>query len=168
MDGYHSWMVRHKEVMESLRTQSATVGISPDFPSASATHDNHKVTLSPQAQGEPVSSPLLVRTPSIDVYAPTGISVLHSTDPAANPEIIRSVAERGLPKKQSSNEVRPTLAEALQMFPKLQPAGVRADEYVLFALTCPEKRCDAQRRAIEELHGKPGWKGLKIIEVNLH
>jgi hypothetical protein len=169
MDGYHSWMVRHKEVLDSLRTGSAKASINPNSSSSSVASGDHPITLSPQPQDDADSSPLLVRTPSIDLYSPSGISVLHSTDPASNAQIIRSIADHRITAgKVPLKELRPTLREAIQMFSKLGPFGNQVNGYVLFAITCAEARCDSQREAINQLHAMPVLKGVSVVEVNLH
>ena len=168
-NGYHSWMLRHKEVLDSLRSKPADASINPGSSSTSMASDKQNIRLSSQPQKEIEYSPLLVRTPSIDLYAPSGISVLHSTDPLSNPQSIRSIATHGITQpKTPLAELRPTLTEALQMFSNLKPFETRANEYVLFALTCSETRCDGQRQAIDQLRATPNLKGVRLVEVNLH
>jgi hypothetical protein len=167
LNGYNAWMLRHKEVLDSLRTNNSRSSLDPSSSPTSEASVDHSIALS--QQDRPKYSPLLVRTPSIDLYAPSGISVLHSTDNVGNPQIIESLSEHGLAQERPPlKELRPTLKEALQMFESLKPYENSTKGYVLFALTCSQTRCDGQRKAIDQLRAKESLKNVRVIEVNLH
>lgn len=168
LNGYNAWMHRHREVLDSLRTNPAKASINPGYPSPSAS-SSPSINPFSASQNEPAYSPLIINTPSIDLYTPSGISVLHSTNSVINVQTIRSLAEHKVPQQKTSlNEFRPTLREALQMFSSLKPFEDRINGYVLFALTCSQARCDAQHQAINQLQAKHGLGSINVIEVNLH
>lgn len=108
--------------------------------------------------------------PSIDLYAPSGVSVYHGTDSAKNAAFLDALA-KGIGQTRT-NEFRPTLQEAIEMFSELKAkeAALLADKrYTIFALTYPHwDRCKAQNDAIEKLREHATQLGIRIIEVRLH
>jgi hypothetical protein len=167
LQGYDQWMLSHKKVLDSLRKSPAETNMSRVSPAPAQL--SGKAIFKSQPPSNSPYYPLLVRTPSIDLYAPSGISILYSTSAAGNPGKIPVLVDHGLPRTGVSvGEFRPTLKEALQMFPPLRQFENHLSGYVLFALTCSEPRCDGQRQAIRRLQTLPRLRRLSVIEVNLH
>jgi hypothetical protein len=113
-------------------------------------------------------APPALKIPSLDLYSASGVSVYHDTDSEKNAAFIR-----GLPRsirQAKTDEVRPTLREAMEMFTELKPyeaAPVSKHEYTVFVLTVPDKAsCKAQNEAIQELTSRVGL-DIRVIEVRL-
>jgi hypothetical protein len=114
--------------------------------------------------------PLMLAMPSIDLYSPSGVSLHHGADSEKNAAFLRALP-RTL-REARTDEVRPSLKEAIEMFAELkaQEAGLLSDkEYTVFAVTYPDSGlCKAQNDAIEKLRGRAHQLGVRILEVRLH
>jgi hypothetical protein len=157
--GYLEWVHRHPEVMQHKT--------SPIVPTAR-----------PQFTGQPSEAaadgvtPLLIGTPSIDLYSPSGVSLYHGTDSEKNGAFIRDLP-RALQQRNTEKitEVRPTLQEAIEMFSELAPyraASSAKNEYTIFALTFTDRPfCRSQNDAVEQLKGRARELGIRVIEIRL-
>ncbi len=154
MRGYLLWMHRHPEVRRQAQLASP--------PAPESSNSNLE------------AGPLLVEMPSIDLYSPLGISLYHGTESEENAAFIRALPDgiqhRRAPKQ--TNEVRPTLREAMEMFAEFKPyeaAPPAKKEYTVFALTYPGTPfCKAQNDAIQQLKNRARRTGICVIEVRLH
>jgi hypothetical protein len=124
-------------------------------------------------QKESGSKPLMIQTPSIDLYSPSGVSLYHGTDSEKNAAFIRDLPRsiREV-KRPETNDIRPTLKEIVEMFAELKPyeADILAGKQdTIFALTLFDTaRCKAQNDAMQELRRQPSEVGVRIVEVRLH
>jgi hypothetical protein len=157
LQGYLGWMHRHPEAKP--RTQPLIPAPAQGLPKR-------------DSQLAPEVNPLQIEMPSIDLYAPSGVSLYHGTDSAKNAAFLRALP-RGIPQGNTAttNEVRPTLQEAMQMLAelKLHEATPMAQKgYTVFALTYPGPgRWKAQNEAIQELESRAPRIGIRVIEVRL-
>jgi hypothetical protein len=157
MQGYLGWMHRHPE---------ATHQTQPLIPAPAQGLPNRDS----EAASEVV--PLLIRMPSIDLYAPSGVSLYHGTDSEKNAAFIRALP-RGIPQGNTAttDEVRPTLQEAMEMLVELKPyetTPLAQKGYTVFALTYPDTaRCKPQNEAIQELESRAQRIGIRVIEIRL-
>jgi hypothetical protein len=157
MQGYLRWMHRHPE---------ATHQTQPLIPAPAQGLPNH------DSEAGPGVVPLQIRMPSIDLYAPSGVSLYHGTDSEKNAAFLRALP-RGIPQRNTAttDEVRPTLQEATEMFAGLKPyeaAPSVQKGYTVFALTYPDKdRCKPQNDAIQELESRAQRIGIRVIEIRL-
>jgi hypothetical protein len=157
LDGYLQWVHQHPEVMH---------GAEAIIPSA------RQESPMPSAQSTRAVEPLVVGTPSIDLYSPAGISLYHGSNSDKNAAFIRALPRgvgQGSPAKTS--EIRPTLQEAMEMFAELRPYSAtppEKNEVTVFALTFPDKAfCKAQNDAIALLKTRARRIGIRVIEVRL-
>lgn len=158
MQGYLRWIGRHPEAIP--RPQKPIPGLPQGSPNRDSEADRGV-------------DPLQVRMPSIDLYAPSGFSLYHGVDSEKNAAFIRAltrrIAEENTPR---TNETRPTLREAIEMFAELKTYKVGHLEdkvYTLFALTYPDTvLCKAQNEAIQEIKNGTRRIGIRVIEVRLH
>jgi hypothetical protein len=102
--GYMQWRHRHPEA-----TRQAPQEI-PDPRQDVPRRD-------PASDSQP--PPLIVRMPSIDLYSPSGFSVYHGAVSKENAAFIIALP-RDIPRGDATtpHEVRPTLQEAVEMFPE--------------------------------------------------
>lgn len=155
-DGFLAWLQLHPEAAPQQKPIIPAPSQGPQGP-----------------QKEPGSKPLMIQTPSIDLYSPTGVSLYHGTNSEKNAALIRdlprSIREVERPE---TTDIRPTLKEAVEMFAELKP--YRADilagkQDTIFALTLFDTaRCKAQNDAMQELRKRPSEIGVRIVEVRLH
>jgi hypothetical protein len=155
--GYLQWLHRHPEVMRHVQP---LIPVSPPGLSSHESEAAHAV------------EPLLIGTPSIDLYSPLGISIYHGTDSDKNAAFIRALPrsiQQGSATKIS--EVRPTLQEAMEMFAELEPyvgPSLGKTEYTIFALTYADRPyCKTQNEAVEQLKTRARGIGIRVIEVRL-
>jgi hypothetical protein len=158
LEGYHKWIVRHPEINPQTQTASSR-------PAGGA---QSGATEASQSRGQ-----LLIRTPSIDLYSPSGISLYHGTNCEENAAWIRALP-RGIQTggAAKTDGLRPTLQEAVEMFSELGPykaVPMAKNEYTLFALANPSlTACKAQDEAIQQLKGSAPGTSIRVIEVRLH
>jgi hypothetical protein len=113
-----------------------------------------------------------VHMPSIDLYSPKGESIYHGVNSEKNAEFIRTFSPSE-PQKNAGKmaEVRPTLSEALAIFPEFKPyitAILAKREYTFFAMTYPdEPLTKAQNEAIQQLKSSARKFGIRILEVQV-
>jgi hypothetical protein len=118
------------------------------------------------------SESLVIRMPSLDLYSPSGVSIYHGENSEKNAEFIRSfVPSDPLRNTGKTTDARPTLQEALSIFPELQTyeAKILAQkEYTFFAMTYPNQpMCKAQNDAIEHLKSLASHMHFRIVEVQV-
>jgi hypothetical protein len=114
--------------------------------------------------------PLMLAMPSIDLYSPAGVSLHHGSDSEKNAAFIRALPQTL--REARTDEVRPSLKEAIEMFAELKTQEVALlsnKEYTVFALTYADTDlCKAQNDSIEKLRGRAHQLGVRILEVRLH
>lgn len=176
--GYHQWMVRHPQAVpqapKPVPLQGFPVGssqTSSQFPSVNP--ESLQGIAKPDSERSNDRPPLLIRTPSVDLYSPSGVSLYHGTKSEENAAFIRALPlgiQEGKTKK--TNEIRPTLQEAMGMFPefdpyKSMPTGKNLS--TVFVLAFPDLvDCKAQDGAIQELKSRAHGLGIRVIEVRIH
>jgi len=176
LQGYLRWVERHPAAIPNTPASNSSLlqPVPPDD-SDSAIHAKpmNAATLQPGGEDSKASSTLLVDVPAVDLYSPLGVSVYHGTDSSSNAAFIRALPT-SIPqaKKGNTDELRPTLQEALALIPELaQYSAVRLPkhQYTLFALTfIDQARCKAQNEAIQGLKDRAQRAGIRVIEVQLH
>lgn len=111
-----------------------------------------------------------MRTPSVDLYSPSGVPLYYGTDPKANVAFIRALP-RSIPHTTSLPS-RPTLKETIEMLDELKPdeaALLAGKEYTVFALTFRGPRdSKEQDEAVQELKKRARRIGINVIDVRLH
>lgn len=110
-----------------------------------------------------------LKSPSIDLYSPAGQPLYYGTDSNQNASFIRRLL-RGIPKESpiSQGDRRPTLEQALAMFPELRPYATKscASRYTLFSMQSAAKmNGTAQAKAIEEFESDARRLGIRVISV---
>ncbi|HKV95395.1 MAG TPA: hypothetical protein VJW20_22810 [Candidatus Angelobacter sp.] len=120
------------------------------------------------------ASPDMIKTymPFIDVYSPSGVSIYHGIGSAKNAAFIHALPNN-IPhgKVAQTDTARPTLQEAIDMFPelatyKIKPAS--GNIYTIFAVTFPDNdQCKAQNDAMDQLKARAQNTGLRVIEVRI-
>jgi hypothetical protein len=89
------------------------------------------------------AAPDMIKTymPFIDVYSPSGVSIYHGVGSATNAAFIHALPGN-IPhgKVVKTNTDRPTLQEALDMFPELATYKIKPDGniYTILAVTFPD------------------------------
>jgi hypothetical protein len=120
------------------------------------------------------ASPNQIKTimPFIDVYSPSGVSIYHGEGSAKNAAFIHALPGN-IPngKVAETNAARPTLQEAVDMFPELATYKIKPDPgniYTIFAVTFPDcDPCKAQNDAMDQLRARAQNTGLRVIEVRI-
>ncbi len=141
--GYLKWMHRHPQVMPKATKK----GEDP--------------------------SPFFAPVPAIDLYSPSGSSVYFEAKPKNNAEFLRSMRPALPPvTKAQPSTLRPTLSEAMEMFPELKSYQTLTSgdvRYTVFALTnSGDEYCREQDEAVAQLKSRAQALGIRVIEVKLH
>lgn len=110
-----------------------------------------------------------IHFPILDFYSAAGVSIYHGDDSAKNAAFIRALPRSIAGTKTES--LRPTLKEAIEMFPglkKREQALLSGSRYTAFVITYPGwERCKAQNDAIAELKKRSREAGVHVIEVEI-
>ncbi|HEY1938732.1 MAG TPA: hypothetical protein VGJ33_12415 [Candidatus Angelobacter sp.] len=120
------------------------------------------------------ASPDMIKTymPFIDVYSPSGVSIYHGIGSAKNAAFIHDFPS-DIPHGNvtQTDSARPTLQEAIDMFPELATYKIKPDSgniYTIFAVTFPDNdQCKAQNDAMDQLKARAQNTGLRVIEVKI-
>jgi hypothetical protein len=120
------------------------------------------------------ASPNVIKTfmPFIDVYSPSGVSIYHGEDSDKNATFIHALPSN-IPHGNvvKTNAARPTLQEAIDMFPELATYKINSgpeNVYTIFAVTFPDtERCKAQNDAMVQLKARAQNTALRVIEVRI-
>jgi len=159
LNGALVWLAHHPEAIPKARPLIPA-------PSQGGLHSGH--------EDAPGPAPMTIKMPSLDLYSPAGVSIYHSEDQQKNPAFIRALpGSIQQAKDAKTDEIRPTLQEAIEMLAELKPyeAAIMARKQVtIFALTYPADtaRCGAQDQAIQQLKERAQRIGIRVIEVRLH
>jgi hypothetical protein len=109
--------------------------------------------------------------PFIDVYSPSGVSIYHGEGSAKNAAFIQALPGNIPHGKVVANAARPTLQEAINMFPELATYKIKPDPeniYTIFAVTFPDcDPCKPQNDAMDQLKARAQNAGLRVIEVKI-
>ena len=112
---------------------------------------------------------LTLRLPSLDFYAPSGMSIYYGTDVTANVAFIHRLAKE-IPKS-GDRYVRPSFKEAIEMVPqfKERERELLSDHRpTLFVVTYPNwKKSKPQDEAVETLLKSIPAKSLRVLQVEL-
>ena len=120
------------------------------------------------------ASPDMIKTymPFIDVYSSAGVSIYHGIGSAKNAAFIHALPG-DIPhgKVAQADTSRPTLQEAIDMFPELSTYKITPNsenKYTIFAVTFPNNdQCKAQNDAMDQLKIRAQSTGLHVIEVKI-
>jgi hypothetical protein len=173
--GYAHWSLQHPNAMHWYQVQQSENSLkTPD-------------KLGTNAPGADSSSGTTMRLPlpSIDLYAPSGISVYYGTNAAENAQFLHTLPE-GIHWAEAHKTLvfRPTLEEAIAMLSQLKPyqsGFLPANGYVIFALSLvgsPSNTPDAHLRseeeqsriqdaAMQEFEQRARQAGIRVISVQL-
>lgn len=151
-EGYLNWLHHHPQAGTSASADGQD--LSKGTPSTAA------------------GTSLRVSMPSIDLYSPSGVSLYHGTNSEKNATFIRGLLPGGPPRHMNPpSEPRPTLQEALAIFPQFRPyeTSVLANRmYTVFAMTYPnQSKYKEQNDAIEQLRGRARELHIRVIEVQV-
>jgi|SRR5581483_1239304 len=119
------------------------------------------------------ASPDMIKTymPFIDVYSPSGVSIYHGIGSAKNAAFIHALPGNIPHGKAAQTDARPTLQEAIDMFPELATYKIKPDSgniYTIFAVTFPDnEQCKAQNEAMDQFKARAQSAGLRVIEVKI-
>lgn len=111
--------------------------------------------------------------PSIDLYAPSGESVFYNAgDGDLNAHYLKSLVtdlhKPGIPRMDTP---RPSLKEAIEMFPELardRDTLLNSHAYVVFALTYANwKPAESQNTALLQLKMHCKTLGIYVVEITL-
>ncbi|GEM_PF-5068306 len=123
----------------------------------------------------PKGTPLKLAMPTIDIYSPEGALLYYGGDASENAALLRTLPrniKNVKPTALTTSVPRPSLKEAIEMFPALKEREetlLSGKRFTIFAVTYPNwDRCKEQNEAIEQLRGRITQSELRIIEVRLH
>ncbi len=143
--GYLSWLHKHPELRPGSGSKLAQEGKSGD--------------------------PYNIAWPTLDIYSRTGVSIFHGNDSDVNVKIIQRLPRVVPPPDNSQAAKRPTLLDAIAMFPEVPqnssfpPAHV---QYTVFVITYTDRpACAAQDQAVQALKKRVDGSQIRIIEVRL-
>jgi hypothetical protein len=109
--------------------------------------------------------------PMLDFYSPSGRSIYFGADSAKNGAFLDSLPQR-TPEARRDGVVRPSLKEAIEMFPEFraQEATLLADKrFTVLAITFPDwDEAKEQNDAVARLRRRVRGSDIRILVVNLH
>jgi hypothetical protein len=176
--GFLYWIMKHPSAVPWYR-ERPLAAVAPDRQEPVAPG------LSGPKSGTQRSMTLPLRLPSMDLYAPSGTSVYYSTSAAKNAHLLRALpaGARGA-EAQRTPVPRPTLKEALSMFPELKPYVpelLASKGYTVFALSLVGARSEAlsaqlrfserqskvQDAALQEFERRARQARVRVVRVEL-
>ena len=117
----------------------------------------------------PKGTVVKVHFPILDLYSAAGVPIYHGDNSEQNAAFIRALPRSVAGAKTES--LRPTLKEAIEMFPELkkrEQALLSGSKYTAFVITYRDwDRCKAQNDAIAELRKRSRETGIRVIEVEI-
>jgi hypothetical protein len=143
--GYLRWLRKHPELRPGSGSKSAQSGEAGD--------------------------PFKLLWPTLDIYSSPGILIFHGNDSETNVRIIQQLPKILPHADATQGSMRPTLSEAVAMFPELSSDVIKFPthvKYTLFVINYKDRpACSAQNHAIQELKKRVRGSQVRVVEVQV-